>query len=125
MFGAKSKTRTPSSTELALARIDARLDRIAALYEPLALRVANLEKLAPSLQQQDPHRSSPSVRVTGGDCADPSRVRPATGWSRVLRHMWPSRIRALLQDHDELARLRDERTEPPLRTEGERDSARP
>lgn len=108
MFRTKAK-REASPTEMALARMDMRLDWIAGLYEPLALRVANLEALNTSSKDKlEPSRSA-------GDSARqnvppvPSLPEPSdSSWSRVLRHMLPHKVRCLLSDHDALERVQHE-----------------
>lgn len=105
MFGTKAK-KEASPTETALARLDYRLDQISSLYEPLAVRVANLEALARSvLPEQDQHRSEPVGKAVGGLPPDPSAARRPIGWLRILRHMWPGKVRRLLSEHDELEQI--------------------
>jgi len=113
MLGNKSKMEA-SSTEMALARMDNKLDQISGVYEPLAVRVANLEALARTTQAttaQSVHtqaRSDRSRGVAGPPPEDSSAMRRRTGWFRILRHMWPPNVRRLLAEHDEAERIQGE-----------------
>jgi hypothetical protein len=112
MFRTKAKKES-SPTEMALARMDIKLDQISSLYEPLAMRVANLEAMArsalPELAQQHLERRGRVGRLRSDSVSEAGHP---TGWLRILRHMWPSRVRRLLSEHDELERIRSNQAQP-------------
>jgi FkbM family methyltransferase len=105
MFRNKVKQEA-SSTEMALARMDTRLEQISSLYEPLVVRVAKLEALS---QQTGPahrqHQSTSTRETTGRRVEESSVMQRKAGWLRILRHMLPHKIRQLLSEHDEFERM--------------------
>jgi FkbM family methyltransferase len=102
MFRSKKKMET-SSTEMALARMDTRLDQISNLYEPLAVRVAKLEALSKHTRPSHHQHPSTPTRESAGRCLEESPImQRKVGWLRILRHMLPYKVRQLLSEHDEL-----------------------
>lgn len=127
MLGSKEKMEA-STTETALARMDTKLDQVSGYYEPLAVRVANLEALARTMQatatRPDHKRSRTNGRGGVPLFPDIASAEPRrSGWFRILRHMWPPKVRRLLAEHDELERtrgeLRHDELRKPIRTHGE------
>jgi FkbM family methyltransferase len=110
MFKKKAKA-DAAPTEMGLARMDVRLDRIANLYESLAMRVANLESTTgtgPAVRE--PSQKAETDKAAAAHARLWSHEPVASGWWRVLRHMLPHKVRALLVDHDAFERVeRDNR----------------
>jgi FkbM family methyltransferase len=97
-----------SSTDLALARMDTKLDHLSSLYEPLAVRVANLEGLAKQTSTSPAHCSSSTTSI----CDPPELsgeeshvMQRSVSWLRIIRHMLPHKVHELLSEHDEIERV--------------------
>jgi FkbM family methyltransferase len=82
-----------SPTEIALGKYSAELERVSALYESLAMRIANLQSNLPSIKIDDFSISQNNTR---------------TNWFRILRHMVPYKVRQLLVEHDRIEQTRDD-----------------